>query len=639
MKGSSASHAMVVFVAGAVALGSLSLFHPEADAEGMSLWEAYARGLVSITMAEETYQRGEDTVTLPVGIRVVNAAGVPVAVEEEAVLMSPHPSEPRPAGRTTQDGVLSVASIPAGGSLTYHYGEDVLRGFLADPPWWCLEEFQFTTADVAFRLGGETLPSALRPLLANRHYEGPESNTQADLWAYLRAHPAVVVGKDPLWRTVRTTAGDRVPVTLHATNVAVYTFDDAVTIDVNVTQGAIEDTVPAGWAVEEGSLSPAPDAIVELEDGSRTIRWLVDLPAALESEAENPMFPTEYETVTLSYVLVTPGLDAGRAELPRARSDMDGDGTPDAESRPALLDADAASGRPDADAGGPYAGVEGEAIPLDASASRDPDGDALEFRWDFEDDGTFETGWSSSPQAQARYTDDFSGFARVEARDATTTSTAVAAMTVSNAPPEIHGLEIASVAELRIAIAGERWHDLTLTILAEDKAVGETRIVREPGSPREQSATTGPLELRPDLGAIVEYTPGDDPANGGSNGDNPAWLTVEREGLEPMRFRHNFNVRHEGTWRWELRDLGVAVASSGLLLRAGLRDPGKDDLTATWDFGDGTVETQTFPADTAPFEIDARIAHEFPGPGSYRVRLVVRDDDGGTAAAEIPIEL
>src|SRR3989304_7200467 len=104
----------------------------------MSLWEAYARGLVSIAMAEETYQRGEDTVPLPVGIRVVNAAGVPVAVEEEAVLMSPHPSEPRPAGRTTQDGVLSVASSPPGGPLTPHYGEDVLRGFLADPPGWGL---------------------------------------------------------------------------------------------------------------------------------------------------------------------------------------------------------------------------------------------------------------------------------------------------------------------------------------------------------------------------------------------------------------------------------------------------------------------------------------------------------------------
>src|SRR5207245_6300116 len=135
------------------------------------------RGLVTATVANATYDRDAQTLTCPVGIRVENAAKVPVEVTEPAVLMSPHPlASPRPnPTRTTQDGVLAVQTIPAGGSLLFSYGEEVLQGFLPKPSWWCSEEFQFTQADIRYRIGGETLPFAARPILANRHYDRRDS--------------------------------------------------------------------------------------------------------------------------------------------------------------------------------------------------------------------------------------------------------------------------------------------------------------------------------------------------------------------------------------------------------------------------------------------------------------------------------
>src|SRR5437867_4166862 len=270
---------VILLVGALVVVGSLPLGRPAAhvDSGAMSFWEAAGRGLVSATVVNETYVRDGLTVTAPVGIRLDSAADVPVVVSEEAVLMSPHPLEsptPDPL-RTTQDAVLTVQTIPAHGSLNYSYGDLAVQGFLPHPTWWCSEEFQFTQAEIHYRIGGETLPFALRPILANEHHEGPSSNTQSDFWTYLRSNPTVVIGKEPLWTQLDGTAGQTIHVTIEATNIAVYTFEDTITNDVNVTHGVLEDTVPAGWSVEEGSYSVPPDDIVSHDDGSRTLRWNV----------------------------------------------------------------------------------------------------------------------------------------------------------------------------------------------------------------------------------------------------------------------------------------------------------------------------------------------------------------------------
>src|SRR3989454_3708665 len=145
------SFKLTVFIVLVAAVTAVSSVHigppvPRGDSGTMTFWEAAGRGLVTATVVNETYDRDGHTVTSPVGIRVENAATVPVEVTEPAVLMSPHPlASPRPNPlRTTQDGDLAVQTIPAGGAPLNSFAVRVFASFLPGPPRWVSQAFPFT---------------------------------------------------------------------------------------------------------------------------------------------------------------------------------------------------------------------------------------------------------------------------------------------------------------------------------------------------------------------------------------------------------------------------------------------------------------------------------------------------------------
>ncbi len=658
MKGLVSMRSLVLLVAGVVAIGTLASVDaprpPATSDASMGIWEAATRGYVSIVMVNETFQEDGVTVTLPVGIRVTNTASVPVVIPEEVVLMSPHPAQsppPNPAN-TTADAVLTNGTVPAQGSLLYSFGEYVLAGYLTGPLWWDIEEMQFSKAGVAFQIGGEVLPFALRSMIEHPYYNGADNNTQIALWSYLRSYATVVVGKLPLWSTVNGDAGKTIRVRIDATNKAVWATDDTETRDVNVTNGIIADDVPAGWSVEAGSYSVPPDLSVNHTDGSQTLEWNETLPAAQVSYQGNPALPTPYTTVTRSYTLVAPALPNGTVSLPRARSDMNRTGVPDAHSAPVLVNV-TGNLPPNADAGGPYTGNEGDTILLNAAHSSDPDGDPLQFRWSFTDNGTWDTAWSASPTASVTYTDEFSGNVRVEVTDGHTAATATAAVTIQNVAPTIGGLAVTSTVplEFRLRIAGEKGHDATLTVQGNGTTAATVRVLRQPGDPETQAGSSGVLFLNvtKPVSATVTYTPADDPVNGNPNGATPAWLSVVLPNGTAVTFFHNFNVRHKDTWTWRLGDLRNRLDLRGTILVAHVHDPGADTLTVHWDFGDGTNATQVFPngpagdapespvGGAAPMDVIAMVAHRFPGDGPYTVTITVTDGDGASATAALVV--
>ncbi|MBU0497099.1 MAG: PKD domain-containing protein, partial [Candidatus Thermoplasmatota archaeon] len=89
-------------------------------------------------------------------------------------------------------------------------------------------------------------------------------------------------------------------------------------------------------------------------------------------------------------------------------------------------------------AGGPYTANMGVTIYFDGSNSYDPDGTIIGYRWDFTNDGSWDTGWSSSPYTQKRFYSQFHGKVKLGVKDnhgATQTGTAKLDIGKPNQPP------------------------------------------------------------------------------------------------------------------------------------------------------------------------------------------------------------
>ena len=295
---------------------------------------------------------------------------------------------------------------------------------------------------------------------------------------------------------------------------------------------------------------------------------------------------------------------------------------------------------PVADANGPYNVDEGSPVILDGSGSYDSDGDALQYRWDLDDDGIWDTGWSSSPYLEHTWGDDYSGKVVLEVWDGELSDTDTATVTVFNVAPtaELRILPIDVNVSLRIA--GEKWHDVSIELYENGILIAQGNLTRYPGSPNDQmlDLTYLSVNISRKYSLVVRYTPEDDPVNGQPNGANPCWIILTFDDGEELRLHHNFNFNHPDRYVWEV-DLVSAILSHGLTFEATAYDPGADDLAFHWSFGDGTNATSFYPNtnNTYPVQITETITHAFLSSGSFTVTLTVTDDDGGVGVATINI--
>ncbi|MEE4310351.1 MAG: PKD domain-containing protein [candidate division KSB1 bacterium] len=123
---------------------------------------------------------------------------------------------------------------------------------------------------------------------------------------------------------------------------------------------------------------------------------------------------------------------------------------------------------PSADAGGPYLGIEGTPVNFDASNSFDNDGSIVEYKWDWESDGTYDL-TTSIPTTQHTYQDDYNGTMKVQVTDNEgATSSDLADVDINNMPP---------VANANGPYAGEKNTDITLEGSATDPGALDVPIL------------------------------------------------------------------------------------------------------------------------------------------------------------------
>ena len=604
---------------------------------GVRIWEAHAKGFAPITQVNVEYPPPGSGAHAAIGYLVGNALNRTVFIDEYVWLMSSHPvMGPIGGVETTQDGVLDLGTVPAGGSVTYIYGQLVLDGTFPNAPmWFCTEDSEVVQPNVDIRLGGEILPFAMETYVRNPWYNDDSDNAQIALWQYLRDHPTVIIGKTPLVKALTGAANETFRVTLSATNVSPWNSNSGLPRP-DAPDVQVKDTVPANWTYRNPS--HAPKNVTTNADGSTTITWTLSLPA-VDITTHVPDSPPPYSNTLITYELVTPeGLAGGREYLPRARVDTDNDSVIDAHSAEPLLEI-AQTNRPPSVTFASVSGVEGLPVTLTAIGG-DPDGDALTFSFDFQDDGVFD---QVGPDASATFTwwDDHLGTARVRVSDGTLSTEATAAVSVANVAPSVALIatspEEGTALRLSYGISDPGSDDEEITVDWGDGTT-ESRMHQLGPSP-DPPESHGADEHR-SIADFLDHTYGDDGTIAGG-------VTVRDD---------DGGVRTVSISLAVMNGVPVAVATvaageegEALAFAATATDPGSDDLEFFWDWNDGTSESRVFFNDgsgpdpdasysgTYPFTATDAGTHTWGDDALFTVTLFVTDDDLGQTMLEIPV--
>lgn len=504
----------------------------------------------------------------------------------------------------------------------------------------------------------------------------------------------VVPGKEISYNPLNLVKSDGLSTCVNSGNPVTYTISYTNTNSYQVTGVTIKDTLPA------------ETIFVSASNGGtlvgNTVMWNIStVPAGASG------------SVTL-VVQVNAGTPPGTTITNSAT--IDSDQTPPTTQSDTT---DTCSNQPPvAEAGGPYTGSEGTPITFDASASSDPDGNTLQYRWDFNNDGTWDTVWSGSPTATNVWNDDFSGTVNVEVSDGTLTDNDSISVTVSNVAPTVNAgagqtanegdtvsfsgsftdpgiLDTHTIAwdfgdgstdsgtltpahiyadngvytvtltvadddgastsdtlavtvnnvaptvtmdssyyvpasvTLRIAGQGKVGNSVALEIIQEGNVLASDKITRTPGSPNEQEVTiSATIDMSKSYSGRLIFD-----TETAYSGGTPVWIIIESVKTKVTTFNTQKSdpSSYHQIYDFALPGL-VSVVGKEISFTGSATDPGADDLTFDWLFGDGGSASKLYPWNNV-HSVAETVKHTYSAAGSYTVTLNVTDDDGGVGSA------
>ncbi len=246
---------------------------------------------------------------------------------------------------------------------------------------------------------------------------------------------------------------------------------------------------------------------------------------------------------------------------------------------------------PVADAGPGASGNEGSPIGMDGSGSSDIDDAIVEWAWDCDGNGSYETTSASATGASCTYTDNGTWTVGLRVTDASgDTDTDTTTVSAANVAPSLASSSYGS---------GNEGSPISFSVAFTDPGSADTHTVIWDFGDSGSGSGISPTHTYADNGTYtVTVTVTDD--DGGSFTDTG---TASVANVAPTI---TSVTAPDGTE-------GVPIAFS-----ASATDPGADTITWSWDFGDSGTATGASPS------------HTYADDGTYTITVTATDDDGGS---------
>ena len=276
--------------------------------------------------------------------------------------------------------------------------------------------------------------------------------------------------------------------------------------------------------------------------------------------------------------------------------------------------------RPVADAGGPYIVNEGTVITFNGGGTTDDD--SVQYRWDFDCDGDWDTSWASSATANYVWDDDYSGDVYLEVFDGRLRDMDITTVTVNNVAPSITVVGDTIVEDGTATISGTisdpgTQDDFSMVIDWKDGSVDTYTY---------SAGTTTFSETHQYLDDDPTGTPWDNynvalTLEDDDGGTTTATTTVTVINVAPV-----------------ITATGDMIVENGVATVSGtITDPGTvDTFTIIMNWGEGPLMSYSYPAGTTSFSETHQYLDDNPTgtlSDTYIILLTVTDDDTGIGTA------